>query len=79
MEDLIKKMLLFALLVSIITLCGFIVPLIVSIFVIITTENTITDCVTTIPFWLFTIIGWIVFSILSSELLEKENKDLLLK
>lgn len=72
MKNLIKKLSLSLLLLSIITISGFIIPLIVTIFITITTEATITDCVTTIPFWLFVVIGWMVFLSVSYKFMDNK-------
>ena len=49
----------FVILLSIFTL-GLFIPLLTAIFVAITTTATISQGVSSVPFWIFTIIGWIV-------------------
>jgi hypothetical protein len=39
---------------------GIAFPVLVSAFIALTTEVKFSDCVETPPFWLFTLLGWIV-------------------
>lgn len=47
---------------------GLFVPFMVSTFIVLTNDIvTYSDCVTIFPFWLFTLIGWIVASVYINE------------
>lgn len=47
---------------------GLFTPFMVSTFIVLTNDIvTYSDCVTTFPFWLFTLIGWIVASVYINE------------
>lgn len=49
----------FVALISIIVL-GLLVPMLVSTFVVLTTRTTLEECVISVPFWIFTILGWLI-------------------
>jgi hypothetical protein len=67
MKHLLKK-LLFALVVLLsIFILGIFVPMIISLFITMVTEATLTDCVKTAPFILFSIIGIICSAIYINE------------
>lgn len=60
MKHLLKK-LFFALVVLLsIFILGMFVPIIISIFITITTDATLQDCIQTVPFILFSVIGVII-------------------
>jgi hypothetical protein len=46
---------------------GLLTPVIVSVFIVITTEATFSQCVATAPFWVVSIVGIIASSIAISE------------
>jgi len=70
MKHLLKK-LLFALVVLLsIFILGIFVPMIISLFIIITTEATLIDCIQTVPFILFSVIGCIISGLYISHELE---------
>lgn len=60
MKNLINKVFNTILILLSITILGIFIPLIVSFFISILTPATFADCTISIPFWLFTIIGWII-------------------
>lgn len=67
MKHLLKK-LFFALVVLLsIFILGIFVPMIISIFISIVTDATLTDCIQTVPFVLFSIIGFICSAIYINE------------
>ena len=51
---------------------GIFVPLLISLFIIITTDTLLQECIQTAPFFLFTIIGWIVSSVYINEIINRE-------
>lgn len=48
---------------------GLFIPMLVSLFVIACTETTLSDAVTCVPFWIFTILGWILGSFYVNDVL----------
>lgn len=72
MKNLFEKVgIAFIALISIIAL-GLLVPMLVSTFVVLTTSSTLEQCVTSVLFWIFTIIGWIISGIYVNESITSE-------
>lgn len=72
MKNLFEKVgIAFIALISIIAL-GLLVPMLVSTFVVLTTSSTLEQCVTSVPFWIFTILGWIISGIYVNESITDE-------
>lgn len=58
-KSILSKAIELTLLIVLTTLIGMLFPIIVSIAVSLTTEATMTSCVESVPFWIFTGLGWI--------------------
>ena len=69
MKNLINKVFNTLLILLSISILGIFIPLIVSLFISILTPATFLECTTTIPFWLFTIFGWIIFTVYVNEII----------
>lgn len=54
-------------------LLGIFIPMISSIFITITTETTLSECIESLPFWIITFMGWIVAGTYINEELTKTN------
>ena len=59
--------------VSSIILLGLLIPMLLSIFVIMTTKVTITECVQYPPFWIVAVIGWICAAIYINDIVTRNE------
>lgn len=71
MKTLLKKLLYALLILFSIFILGIFIPMIISLFIVMTTPATLTNCIETAPFWIFTILGWIISSIYINEEITK--------
>ena len=69
MKNLIKTVFNSLLILISISILGISIPLIVSLFISILTPATFLDCSVSVPFWLFTVIGWIVSAVYVNDVL----------
>jgi tryptophan-rich sensory protein len=69
MKNLINKTFNTLLILLSISILGIFIPLIVSFFISILTPATFLDCSTTVPFWLFTVIGWIASAVYVNDII----------
>lgn len=70
MKKFIKTVLFAVLILLSVLVLGFLVPTCISLFIVNTTETTMTECVQSVPFWLFTIIGSVTSSIYINEVVK---------
>lgn len=54
-------------------LLGIFIPILTSLLLIITSNTSTQDCITSLPFWLFTIVGWIIAAIYVNDELKKQS------
>jgi|694.fasta_scaffold52593_6 hypothetical protein len=60
MKKLLLKVLEAITIVASIFVLGIVFPLLVSTFITIFTDVTMTECIVTIPFWVVTFTGWLI-------------------
>jgi hypothetical protein len=72
MKNLIKTVFNSLLILISISILGISIPLIVSLFISILTPATFLDCSVSVPFWLFTVIGWIISTVYVNEIITDE-------
>ena len=51
---------------------GIFIPVMISLFATLSTPATFVDCTTSVPFWIFTIIGWFVSAIYVNDILTEK-------
>jgi hypothetical protein len=69
MKNLIKTVFNSLLILISISILGISIPLIVSLFISILTPATFLDCSVSVPFWLFTVIGWITSAVYVNDII----------
>ncbi len=72
MKNLIKTVFNSLLILISISILGISIPLIVSFFISILTPATFLECSVSVPFWLFTVIGWVISTVYVNEIITDE-------
>ena len=73
MKNLITKLLHTLIILTSIIVLGIFIPLTVSVFISILTPATFTDCTTSIPFWLVTIICWAISAVYVNDVITNQQ------
>lgn len=75
MKTFINNILFALLILFAIFILGMTPSMLVSILISVTTDATFQDCVITVPFWIFTFIGWITSAVYVNEEVNKINNN----
>lgn len=73
MKTFIKKILYTLIILFSVFLLGIFIPLLISLFIFVFTEFSIVKCISSVPFWIFTILGWIISSFYVNGIVKESN------